>query len=163
MAVARYRHVCWKVRQVRCMILGFLSARHGHRFINWRQCLGNPYSWGSASSADRLSESRICQAASLEGRQLAAFSACSMPWHHDCDVAGSTRLVSRPGDALVDMLHSAGVTSFHISWERGSTMQRSAPASEHATPTRKLVAILSVDVVGYSHLMEQNNHATEIY
>jgi len=39
-------------------------------------------------------------------------------------------------------------------------MQRSAPASEHATPTRKLAAILSADVVGYSHLMGQNNHAT---
>ena len=128
------------------MILGFLSARHGHRFINWRQCLGNPYTWGSASSADRLSESRI----SL----LHAIGATNR------DVAGSTRLVSRRGDALVDMLHSAEVTSFHISLERGSTMQRSAPASEHATPTRKLVAISSVDVVGYSHLMGQNNHAT---
>ena len=45
-------------------------------------------------------------------------------------------------------------------WEPDLAMESTAPASENPAPTRKLVAILSVHVVGYSHIMGQNNHAT---
>ena len=39
-------------------------------------------------------------------------------------------------------------------------MESSASASEYAGPTRKLAAILSADVVGYSRLMADNHRGT---